>query len=173
MKEILYRLPSSPSFAKLFSLLAFAAASLYYPSVSFAVVYCKDNSPLTPCTRFTGTTCPPSTKPAYTVKCSTTGGTTGTGSEWQALIRIGDLGIGIKSIEVPDPLPPPPDFFIKTDSVCGPGFIDFSQDVAGGQAVDCKYTPDSGPTAGVKQDAKCLFDNLACRCNKIDRKRVV
>jgi hypothetical protein len=79
-------------------------------------------------------------------------------------MKIGDLGIGIDLIE--DPNPPNPPFFI-TKSVCGPGFIDFSQDTAFGQAVDCTYTPDFGPTAGEPQAAQCLFDNLACRCNKI------
>ena len=100
MKKLLYRLPRSRSFARLLSILAFAVLGLYYPSKSFATVYCKDNSPLTPCTRFSGTTCPPPTKPLYTTKCSTTGGTTGSGSEWQAIIKIGDLGIGIDSVEV-------------------------------------------------------------------------
>jgi hypothetical protein len=152
MKKLFYRLSKNWWFIRLLPILAFAALGLYYPSTSFAVVYCKDNSPLTPCRRFTGTTCPSS----FPVKCSTTGGATGSGSEWQATMKIGDLGIGIEV-----------DANNVSKSVCGPSFIDFSQDTAPGQAVACTYTPDSGPTAGEPQPAQCFFDNLACRCNKV------
>ena len=95
MKKLLYRLPSSRSFTRLLSILAFAVLGLYYPSKSFATVYCKDNSPLTPCTRFSGMTCPPSTKPPYTTKCSTRVAQRVQEASGTAFIRIGDLGIGI------------------------------------------------------------------------------
>jgi hypothetical protein len=158
MKKLLHRLPRNRWCARLLSILAFAALGLYYPSASVAVVYCKDNSPLTTCQKFPDLKCPPVSKPAYTTTCSTSGGTSGSGSEWQATMKIGDQGIGIEVNSV-DPL--------ILESVCGSGFIDFSQDTVPGQLVACTYTPDFGPTAGEPQAAKCLFDNLACRCNKI------
>jgi hypothetical protein len=156
MKELLYRLPSSRWFARLFSILAFAALGLYYPSKSFATVYCKDNSPLTPCTRFSGTTCPPLTKPLYTTKCSTTGGTTGTGSEWTAFVKIGDQGVALLKED-----------FTLSNGVCGPGFMDIMEDTLAGSAVQCEYTADSGPNEGVSKEARCFFKDLVCPCNKI------
>jgi hypothetical protein len=139
--------------------IGFAALGLYYPSASFATVYCKDNSPHTPCTRFSGTTCPPSTKPAYTTKCSLTGGSTGTGSEWTIINKVGDDGGGL-AVEFGDP--PIPD---KLKSVCGNGFIDFTEDTV--QVADCTYTPDSGPNAGEPQEAQCFLSDLVCPCNKV------
>lgn len=146
MKKLFYRLSTSQSCARLLSILAFTALGLYYPTESFAVVYCKDSNPLTPCRRFAGSTCPPAGLPLLNVKCSTQGGASGSGSDWEAFIKLNDEGVAISEAE----------------SVCGYGFFDTNEETTDGR-VDCIYTP----TGGDPIQAQCSFSNLNCSCWKI------
>jgi hypothetical protein len=149
MKRPFCRFATSQSCARLLSILSFAALGLYYPSESFAVVYCKDNNPLTPCTRFSGSTCPPSTRPAYTTKCSTQGGSSGSGSDWQAAINIGQLGWGMVLDESGD----------DVVSLCDPDFFfDIEQNSV--QPSFGTYTP----TGGEPQAAQFFFNEWRCSC---------
>jgi hypothetical protein len=155
MKKLFYRLASSRWFARSLSILAFAALGLYDPSASFATVYCKDNSPNTACRAFAGSVCPPtSTSPynAYTVKCSTSGGTTATGSVVTSVDTAGDNTAGLSQDENNNPT-----------SVCGPPYLDLRIDTT--QAVSCTYTGDFGPNKNVPQQANCFFKNVVCPCN--------
>jgi hypothetical protein len=141
VKKLFYRFATSRSGARLLSILAFAALGLYYPTESFAVVYCKDTTPNSPCKRFAGTKC---TEP-FPVKCSTQGGSSGSGSDWEAFIKLNDQGVAISEAE----------------SVCGYGFFDTNEETTDGR-VDCIYTP----TEGDPIQAQCSFSNLNCFCWK-------
>jgi hypothetical protein len=71
-------------------------------------------------------------------------------------MKLGDQGIGISVDPSDNPI-----------SVCGPGYIDFIQDTVDGSVVQCDYTPDFGPNAGVSQEAQCFFSDVVCPCNKV------
>jgi hypothetical protein len=157
--HVLYRLSRNRWFARLLSILAFAAAlGLYDPTASFAIVYCKDNSPNSQCKAYGGTTCPPTSATGctagalcatYTTKCTLTGGTLGGGSEWSSQSNVSDVSMGTSEF-----------------SLCGAGYTDVTFDTVDGQQESCTYTADF-VNAGQPQPAFCIFTNVVCPCNLI------
>jgi len=143
MKKLFYRLSNSQSFARLLTISVFAALGLYHPSVAFAI-YCQ--APGGTCSYRSGFSCP-----LGTTKCSltSTGSTSGTGSEWSATILLGDEDVSV-----------------EPSSACGGTFFDTTAATVGSQVTDCKFTPD--PTLEIpfpeEQDALCSFSNLRCSC---------
>jgi hypothetical protein len=95
----------------------------------------------------------------YTIAgtCTTTrtGGTSGTGSNWSAVIQFGEESVEILGT-VPTDL---------AQSACGAGFFDVKAVTQANQAASCIFTP----TGGNPQEAQCVFTNLQCSCFKIEQ----
>jgi hypothetical protein len=140
MKKLLYRLPCSRSFARLFSILTVAFVAFVAPGLLQAATGTKCNKPLTtkvycdlamtPAPKAKGTSCVASSLYKSTgVSCTGTVGGAGTfptGSHVDLLYQFGDL--------VVDTVP----------SVCGTGYVDQHFNSAPGQDVACSHVDDLG-----------------------------
>jgi hypothetical protein len=124
MKKLFYRLWSSRSFGRLFSVLAVAI-------VAFAVAT-KAQADCNP----------------FWEDCSGEGGSSWFGSDFSAVIKLGDYNIDI----------------VSPSSVCGPGFIDTvgNSNTPQGQTTECTLIEN-----GVETLAQCQFSNLVCSCFKV------
>jgi hypothetical protein len=123
MKKLFCRLSSRRPFARLFSVLAVAI-------VAFAVATKAQAD------------CDP-----FWDDCSGTGGSSWTGSNFTAVIKLGDYKIDI-----------------VTDSVCGAGYIDTvgNSNTQLGQTTACTLIEN-----GVETPAQCQFSDLVCTCFKV------
>ena len=123
MKKLFYRLSSSRSFGRLISVLAVAIVAFTVASKAQA-----DCNP-------------------FWEDCSGTGGSGWTGSDFTAVIKLGDYNIDI-----------------VTNSVCGAGFIDTvgNSNTQLGQTTECTLIEN-----GVETPAQCQFSNLVCTCFKV------
>jgi hypothetical protein len=161
MKELLYRLPSSRSFAKLFSILAvavvaFAALELFFVQQSLAGTKCclKTNTSSCYCDSLSAVCNSTSYFANGTCTTTRTGGTGGGGSHYDAVLRFADEVVSI-IVEGDNTVP------AEGENVCGPGFFDVKSATAEDQAVSCTFTPTGGTP---DPEAQCVFKDLRCSC---------
>lgn len=148
MKMRFYRLSSSRWFARLLSILAFAAVGLYYPSAAFAV-YCAAKVGAT-CQLKSGLTCGGTTP----IKCKLTssGWSSLTGSDISTSIVLSDMVVSTVKSD-PSKCPGPPG-----DSYAVGDFFDTTANTNAGQAIDCTHDD---------QPALCSFINFQCSCFRV------
>jgi hypothetical protein len=156
MKKLLYRLPSNRSFTRLLSMVTFAVVAF----VALELFFVQQVLAGTKCCKGTSCYCDSTAlicNSGYTSSgtCTTTrtGGTSGGGSHYTAVLRFTDEVLSI-IVEGDDTIP------LEGENVCGPGFFDTKSNTAEDQAVSCTFTP----TGGTPEEAQCLFKDLRCSC---------
>jgi hypothetical protein len=157
MKKLLYRLPSSRSFTRSLlimtvAVVAFAALELLFVQLAVAGTKCCKGTSCY-CDSVLAICNSGYTKTTQTCTTTRTGGTSGGGSHYTAVLRFGDEVLNIivegDDTELPEP-----------ENVCGPGFFDVRSNTAEDQAVTCNFTPSGSTTP---EEAQCFF-NVSCSC---------
>jgi hypothetical protein len=158
MRKLFYRVASCRLSIMAVAVVAFAALELFTVQQVLAGTKCCIG---TSCyCDSTASICNSGYTSAGTCTTTRTGGTSGSGSNWSAVIQFGEESVQIIGADPPE-VPPA----IASQSVCGAGFFDVKVLTQANQAASCLFTP----TGGNPQEAQCVFTDLQCSCFKIEQ----